>query len=151
MVKLEQMTKKTYGKFIKKSIKRFAKSLVKSGFYDKNDALVSAKKMYAGNIDKDFKNSKFDLYIIKNEKDKKIGYLWLAKEKRLLFIREIYIRKKYRYQGYGSDLMEKIDSIAKVLQVKRIGLAVMNHNDIAKALYEKAGVGVISEYRMKKV
>jgi len=149
MMELKKMCKKEYKKFIKKSMKKYEKELFKSGFYKKKDALKSAKKTYT--LEKGFKNTKFSFYTLYNDKDKKVGRLWLAKEKRLLFISEIYIRKKYRHQGYGKDLMLEIEKIAKKLKVNRIGLSVFEHNAIAKSLYTQSGFSTIAETRMKRI
>ncbi|CAA6822043.1 MAG: Unknown protein [uncultured Sulfurovum sp.] len=145
------MDKKTYKIFIKNSIKRFAKDLEETNFYSKKDAIKLSKKIYVNNTNKDFKNSEFGFYTIYNKKKKKIGYLWLKNEKKMLLISEIYIRKKYRNQGYGNALMSKIEKIAKKLKVDKIELSVMVKKNIAKILYIKYGFSVISELMMKKV
>ena len=69
----------------------------------------------------------------------------------ILFVSELYIRKKYRHQGYGKATLDKVEKIAKKLKIKRIGLDVFYHNVIAKKLYSKVGYNVISEYRIKKI
>jgi len=151
MIKLKKMSKKEYKRFIEKSIKRYAKEEIKSGFWRKEEALKESKARYKRNLGKGFKESKYDFYNIHNEKDEKIGYLWLMKEHTLLFVAEIYIRKKYRHLGYGRALLEKVEKIAKKQKYKKIGLTVSIHNKIAQALYTQSGFNAISELRIKKI
>ena len=151
MIKLKKMTKKEYKVFIKNSIRRYAKEGVKSGIWSKKEALKESKTQYKRNLGKGFKESKYDFYNIHNEKDEIIGYLWLMKERKLLFIAEIYIHKKYRHQGYGSAILKKVEKIAKKQKYKKIGLSVATHNKIAQSLYIQSGFGVISEFRIKRI
>ena len=146
------MKKKEYKKFTKKSMDKYAKEIYKSTLtLTKKDARKIAKTQYKRMLKKGFKNPKYEFYILMNEEEKKIGALWLTKEKKELFISEIYIRKKYRHQGYGKATLDKVEKIAKKLKIKRIGLDVFYHNVIAKKLYSKMGYNVISEYRIKKI
>jgi len=151
MIKLKKMTKKEYKVFIKKSIRRYAKEGIKSGYWTKEEALKESKAQYKRNLGKGFKNSKFDFYTIVNDEHKRVGDLWLLKERKLLFVAEIYIRKKYRHQGYGRDLLKKVEKIAKKLKYKKIGLNVFTHNKIAQSLYMQSGLKAISEFRMKRI
>ena len=73
------------------------------------------------------------------------------KERTLLFVAEIYVRKKYRHQGYGRALLEKVEKIAKKKKYKKIGLTVATHNKIAQSLYTQSGFGAISELRIKRI
>jgi len=145
------MTKKEYKCFIEKSIKRYAKEQTKSGFWTKKESLKESKAQYKRNLSKGFKESTYDFYNIHNEKDEIIGYLWLMKERKLLFIADIYIRKKYRHLGYGRALLEKVEKIAKKLKYKKIGLNVATHNKIAQSLYTQSGFGAISEFRIRRI
>jgi len=145
------MTKKEYKLFIKKSIKRFAKEQTKSGFWTKEEALKESKAQYKRNLGKGFKKSKFDFYSILNDEHKRVGDLFLSKEHKLLFVGEIYIRKKYRHQGYGRALLIKIEKIAKKQKYKKIGLNVATHNKIAQGLYTQSGFGAVGEFRMKRI
>jgi len=146
------MTKKEYKKFTKKSMDKYAKEIYKSNLtLTKKDAQKIAKTQYKRMLKKGFKNPKYEFYILMNEEEKKIGALWLTKEKKELFISEIYIRKKYRHQGYGKATLDKVEKIAKRLKIKRIGLNVFYHNVIAKQLYRNKGYVVIDEYRIKKI
>jgi ribosomal protein S18 acetylase RimI-like enzyme len=151
MIKLRKMTKEEYKVFIKKSIKRYAKECVKSGFWTKKEAYKESKAQYKRNLGKGFKKSKFDFYKILNEEHKKIGDLFLVKEHKLLFVGELYIREKYRHQGYGRSTLAKVEKIAKKLKYKKIGLTVAKHNKIAQSLYSQCNIRAISEFRMKRI
>ena len=151
MIKLKKMTKEEYKIFIKKSIKRYAKEGVKSGWWEKKEALSESKAQYKRNMGKGYKESKFDFYNICNDNRKKIGYLFLVKQYKLLFVGELYIREKYRHQGYGRSTLAKVEKIAKKLKYKKIGLTVATHNKIAQSLYSQCNIRAISEFRIKRI
>ena len=151
MIFLEKMTKKEYKVFIKKSIKRYAKENVKSGYWKKKEALAESKAQYKRNLGKGYKKSKFDFYNLLNVEGNKVGYLWLLKEPKLLFVAELYICKKYRHQGYGTDTLKKVEKIAKKLKLKKVGLSVFSHNKIAQSLYTQRNFRAISEFRIKRL
>jgi len=151
MIFLEKMTKKEYKVFIKKSIKRYAKENVKSGYWKKKEALAESKAQYKRNLGKGYKKSKFDFYNLLNVEGNKVGYLWLIKEPKLLFVAELYIRQKYRHQGYGRATLSKVEKIAKKLKFKKVGLSVVSHNKIAKSLYTECHFRIISEFRIKRI
>ena len=151
MIKLKKMTKKEYKIFIKKSIRRYAKEGIKIGYWTKKEAYKESKAQYKRNMGKGYKNASYNFYKVFNNKHKKVGYLWLAKEHKLLFIAEIYIREKYRHQGYGRSTLAKVEKIAKKLKYKKIGLTVATHNKIAQSLYSQCNIRAISEFRMKRI
>ena len=151
MIKLKKMTKKEYKTFIKKSIKRFAKEQIKRGYWLENEALEEVKAQYKRNLGKGLQESKFDFYTVRNKSDNKVGYLWLMKQEKMLFIAEIYMRKKYRRQGYGEATLERVEKIAKKLKYEKIGLDVSTHNEVAKFLYTKSSFEPIFEFRMKRI
>jgi len=145
------MSKKEYKVFIKKSIKRYAKEGVKSGYWKKKEALAESKAQYKRNMGKGYKEDKYDFYNILNGNDDKVGYLFLVKDRTLLFVGELYIREKYRHQGYGTDTLKKVEKIAKKLKYKKVGLNVATHNEIAKSLYTQCNFRAISEFRIKRI
>ena len=82
MINLEKMTKKEYKVYIKKSVKKYEKEILKSGWKrKKSDARKTAKSEYKYVIAKGYKNPKYNFYYIVNREGKKVGYLWLIKEK----------------------------------------------------------------------
>jgi len=151
MIKLKKMTKKEYKTFIKKSIKRFAKEQIKSGYWTKEEALKEAKAQYKRNMGKGLKEPRLDFYTIRNKEDKKVGSLLLVKQKNILFMDEIYIQKKYRHQGYGTATLKRVEKIAKKLNYDKVGIQVFTHNKVAKILYDNEGFSSILEFRMKRI
>jgi len=152
MINLENMTKKEYKVYIQKSIKKYTKEILKSGWKsNKSDARKTAKSQYKYVIKKGYKNPKYDFYNIVNIEGKRVGYLWLIKKKKAVYLAELYIGKKYRYQGYGRDTLHKLEKMAKKLKYNRIELSVFGHNKIAQSLYTQQGFKAISEFRIKRL
>ena len=147
-MKLKQMNKKTYKAFIAKSIKRFAKDGVKSGYWSEGESIKEAKRFYAKNA---FTKKSYLFYTIRNTESKVLGYLWLIKERKALYIAEIYIRKKHRQKGYAQETLAKVEKLAHSFKYKKVELTVSTHNTIAKSLYTKCAYHPSSEYRVKKI
>jgi len=133
------MKKKSFKKFLQKSIKEYAKELVKSGYLKKKDSVSEIKKEYKARLPKGLNTANNKFYNIVNEEKKIVGILWILKGKDYFFVKELYIQKKFRHQGYGTDTLYKLEQKAKKKSIKRINLGVFNHNKIAKSLYVKAG------------
>ena len=139
MIKLKKMKKKSFKKFLKRSIKEYAKELVKSGYLKKKGSVAEIKKEYRGRLPKGLNTPNNKFYNIVNEEKNKVGILWILQGEDYFFVKELYIQKKFRHQGYGTETLYKLEKKAKKQSIKRINLGVFNHNKIAKSLYEKVG------------
>jgi ribosomal protein S18 acetylase RimI-like enzyme len=139
MIKLKKMKKKSFKKFVKRSIKKYAHELVKSGYLKKKGSVEEIKREYKGRLSKGLKTPNNKFYNIVNEENNKVGILWILQGEDYFFVKELYIRKKFRHQGYGTETLYKLEEKAKKKNIQRINLGVFNHNKIAKTLYKKAG------------
>ena len=94
--------------------------------------------------------------IVDSEKNLEVGHIWYALEpdRDLAFLADIFIKKEYRNQGYGTTSLKKLEKVTRKDNHSHILLHVFNHNPRAKNLYERLGYKVKEEvntgYRMTK-
>lgn len=55
------------------------------------------------------------------------------------FIDEFYFKEEFRGKGYGTEILNQLDSKAKELGIKAIHLEVESTNEAGSRLYEKTG------------
>ena len=58
------------------------------------------------------------------------------------FIYDFYVWTNYRNNGYSKKIMSLVESEARAMGAKAIGLHVFVHNEIAYGIYQKLGYGV---------
>ena len=138
-MKLKKMKKKDFNIFYKKNIKFHTKSLVKSDYLEKEDALKKVKKDFKTLLFKGRKTPNNNFYLIVNEQNKKKGTLWIFRDEEYLFIKDLFIRKKFRHLGYGRKTLYLIQEKAKKSNIYKIKLSFFKYNSVAKSLYMEVG------------
>jgi ribosomal protein S18 acetylase RimI-like enzyme len=68
-----------------------------------------------------------------------VGILWIAVDGPKGYIYDIEVREEQRQRGYGRELLDAGALAARDLGAEALGLNVFGHNDVARALYERAG------------
>lgn len=68
-----------------------------------------------------------------------IAYHIKDKHDRILWIDQLVIDEKYRKQGYGKELVNKLKEIAKNEKCKRVELNCWSFNQDAKKMYMHIG------------
>ncbi|MFQ3544617.1 GNAT family N-acetyltransferase [Halobacillus rhizosphaerae] len=138
-VKLVEMTSEEFQNFISFEMEHYADEHIKSGNWKPEEAMDKAKAEFETLLPdgKDTENN--HLYTIRNG-DKEVGVIWLAQtsaEKG--FIYSITIWEENQGKGFGRKAMEELETLARELGIKHLGLHVFAHNTIARDLYEKLG------------
>jgi ribosomal protein S18 acetylase RimI-like enzyme len=72
-------------------------------------------------------------------------------DQKILFIFDICIDKKYRRMGYGTQIMNEIEKIAKEKKCTKIELNVWHKNIEAKEFYKKWGMREKSSILLKEI
>lgn len=93
--------------------------------------------------------------MIKSELDD-FGYAWIEEKEiaesvfmkahRFIFIHQLSINNEYRHRGLGSQLMDKIEGIARERGIQKIQLDYWSNNGMAREFYEKKGYSVYREF-----
>ncbi len=79
--------------------------------------------------------------LVKEGRRSVIGYLWYAHsgEETSAFIYDFYIFPEFRHEGYAGKSISMLEESLAASGIKEIRLRVAYSNDIALALYKKAG------------
>lgn len=142
MVTLKPMNQEDFQHYIISAIELYAKDKVASGNWSKDDALNLSEKDFSHLLPQGEKSEFNYLYSIFQD-ELNIGMIWIAQKSPETtdegFIYDFIISDQYRGQGYGKKAMKEIETMAKELGMKKIGLHVFGHNIVARGLYEKMG------------
>ena len=71
--------------------------------------------------------------------DTPVGILWIAVDGPKAYIYDIEVHADQRRRGYGREILDGGALAARDLGAEVLGLNVFGHNDVARALYERAG------------
>jgi ribosomal protein S18 acetylase RimI-like enzyme len=105
-------------------------------------------KFFYAYFDEVIKNEDKHL-IIGFEKDKPIGYIYFLiskrpeniyrKEKRIIFINQIGVKKTYQERGFGNELINHVLNVAEKENINQIGLDVWLFNEGAIKFFRNQG------------
>lgn len=139
MVRLDEMTADEFQKYLDYAIKNYADEHVKAGNWTEEESLSRSAHAYEELLPEGEKTENHHLFMIRDE-NKEVGMIWLAQElTEKGFIYDINIWEQHQGRGYGKQTMIEIESVAKRLGMRSIGLHVFAHNKTARGLYEKLG------------
>ncbi|OAB36989.1 GNAT family N-acetyltransferase [Paenibacillus glacialis] len=92
--------------------------------------------------------SNFQFYTIE-ENDMALGYVWIEikeykenafrKSYKSIYVHQLNILEAHRNKGLGKKIMNKVNDIAELNNIKKIELDYWSKNDSAKNFYEKNG------------
>ena len=99
------------------------------------------------------KNEKeyFKCFVAENSQKEIIGialyfftyYTWVGKS---LYLDDLYVKKSYRGNQIGTELLRKIFEVAKRENCKRVRWQVLNWNKPAIDMYKKSGAEIDNEW-----
>ncbi|MEW9677860.1 GNAT family N-acetyltransferase [Lentibacillus sp. L22] len=138
-VRLEKMNSIEYQHYLSYAIKNYANEQVKSGSWKQQEAISKAIQEHEKLLPEGEETENNHLFTI-HDGYQEVGMIWLAQRTNEKgFIYDINIWEGNQGKGYGMEAMKEVETVAKKLGLKSIGLHVFGHNKIAKKLYEKLG------------
>ncbi|MEA1986148.1 MAG: GNAT family N-acetyltransferase [Candidatus Marinimicrobia bacterium] len=93
----------------------------------------------------------FRCFVVENENNEIIGmalyffayYTWVGKS---LYLDDLYVKKEYRGNQIGTELLKKIFKVAKSENCKRVRWQVLNWNKPAIDMYKKSNAIIDNEW-----
>lgn len=153
-VKLVYMNQDDFDDFKEHSLISFAHEQVKSGAYEKENAIDRSRK-YFDELLPDGLNTKEHKIFTVYKGEGKVGTLWIRvfeKNNALrAFVYDIELFEEFRGQGIGTQTMESLNEYCKTIGVDTINLHVFGHNKRALSMYEKVGFETTNYYMEKKL
>lgn len=154
MIRLVPMTEAEFALFEERDIRAFADEQVKAGFWPASDAIDRARQAHARLLPQGLATKDHYLYTIQEaEHGAAVGVLWLMVSPDASmpsgFIYDIVVYEPYQRRGYARAAMLELETIARSMGLRQLGLHVFAHNTAARALYESLGYAVGSLNMLK--
>jgi len=88
------------------------------------------------------------LSMASTKSDQPVGgvWFWIDVENKQAFLYNITVFAKYRRRGFATDALGLVGEMVRAAGCVTLGLNVFSSNDIAIALYRKAGFCAVSSY-----
>lgn len=154
MIRLQPMNETEYQEYLAISIADYAQENVKAGRWNSEEALQKATQEYADILTDGLNTRNQYLFtIIDEQTGTTVGMLWFAATERaneqVAFVYDVIVYEQFRRLGYGEQAFLALETKARELGLKKIGLHVFGHNAAARAMYEKLGY-VVTNVQMSK-
>jgi ribosomal protein S18 acetylase RimI-like enzyme len=132
----------------------YAEDKVRSGDWTSRDALTLSLQAFHRFAPNGLQTPDQHLFTVHDAATEgKVGWLWFQVRddglSRAAYLCDIWIFDQYQRQGYGTACLAELDSRARGLGIRRIGLHVFGHNPDAVKLYLRCGYKV-TDYTMAK-
>ncbi|HVB22597.1 MAG TPA: GNAT family N-acetyltransferase [Ktedonobacteraceae bacterium] len=145
MILLQPMNETEYQEYLDVAIANYAQEHVRAGRWNAEDALQKATQEYADILTDGLHTKNQYLFTLVDEVDEQtatnVGMLWFAATERAgergAFVYDVNIYEPFRRCGYGEQAFLAMETKARELGLKKIGLHVFGHNHAARAMYEK--------------
>ncbi|WP_254871098.1 N-acetyltransferase [Bacillus sp. Marseille-Q1617] len=148
----KEMTNTEFKRYFADKIQRYSLVLTQNSFEVNEDVNEKARNQLRNLLPEGIHTNGHYLFNIKHDKQT-IGYLWIKedKEKKSVFLYEIFIFNEYRNKGYGTRAMKKIELWMKQHDLLYLKLHVFGNNREARKLYENIGFEIAGVNMFKKV
>jgi ribosomal protein S18 acetylase RimI-like enzyme len=141
VVRLVPMSPKEFGPFLERTIREYARDLVRSGRTTQEGALAMSQKDVERLLPKGLEtpgNSLFSVWA-GGSPGEPVGVLWIHVAESKAFVYNIVIESRHQGQGLGRATMLAAEEVARQQGALSIGLHVFGHNKIARKLYSDLG------------
>ena len=145
MITLRKMTEKEFHDYKEFTIAGYARDLMKGKNISYERARIDAKNEFEFGLPNGLDTKNSFLMNIVAENGKKVGWLWFQYDtneegnSKQVFLADLYVFESERRNGYASEAINEMNSIAKNDCCSSSALFVWNHNPEGLELYEKCG------------
>lgn len=145
------MNSREFQDYFSSAIEDYANEKVLSKNWDRQEAVSKARQEYEMLLPNGEKTDRNYIYNVIHD-EQIVGMIWLEHQVNDNgFIRDIRILDTYQGKGYGKHAMKEIEIVGKELGVKKIGLHVFGHNNVARGLYETLGYQTTNVMMIKEI
>ncbi len=85
----------------------------------------------------------------------RLGHLWMGpdwrREPDVLWLYDVFVEDAHRGRGVGRAMMLRLESEARAMGRRKIGLNVFGHNEVARDLYESLGYSEAARQMYKEL
>ncbi|MYL56771.1 GNAT family N-acetyltransferase [Virgibacillus halodenitrificans] len=149
-ISLEKMNATEFQQYLNYAIRNYADEHIKAGDREQEDAINKATSEFEKLLPENEKTDNNYLFTIRSN-NQEVGMIWLAQRTSDEgFIYDVNIWDGNQGKGYGKQAMIELETVAKKIGLKSIGLHVFGHNKVARDLYKKIGY-IETNIKMKKI
>ena len=149
MITLEPLQQTDFERFLENEIGGYAEDHVRNGNWPAEGAVERSRKEFEALLPDGIHTRDQYLWSIVDEKNNKIGMLWVQVKDQKAFIYDFVIDEAFRGKGYGKQAMTAMDEKLRSMNVESVRLHVFGDNITAQELYKKMGYQ-ITGIHMKK-
>lgn len=142
MVKLKEMTKQEFEAYMEEMTPDYARDLAGNLNITYEKARKNADEQMERLFPEGFGTKDQYLFNVEDEETGNVvGVLWfhLKEGDDRAFIYHILVHEGFRRQGYGKQMLKKLEEVVREMGGHHIGLSVFGDNPDARKLYEKVG------------
>jgi ribosomal protein S18 acetylase RimI-like enzyme len=153
-VSLKAMTEAEFPRWREIAIEQHAAQVSRATGKALQAAVDESRQVLAQVLPMGLASENMDLFVVTNESQREIGWLWLGPSPRDAgagFVFDIIIESSHRGRGYGRATMLAAERFFLAQGRSRVGLDVAGGNEIARALYESIGYLPISTAMSKRL
>ncbi len=151
MIKLEKMTHDQFHRFQAVAINNYADALSKSKVISVEDAKQISKNEFDAVFTEGLNAPPFFVVNSLLLGTHLIGFIWYGVTSTTATIYDIFIYKRYRNKGYGTEALSILQGELKKQHIKYITLNVFSHNQGAIDFYQKHKFTIDAYTMIKKI
>ena len=142
MIELVSMNQDEFETYFDQAAARYARAQVRAGNWNPATAAVQADLVIDDLLPDGLESAGQHLRtVVDPERDEQVGMVWYTTggqgARPSLFICDLVIDPPFRRQGYGTQVLQALEEIARQRGAAAVTLHVFGHNLAARALYEK--------------
>jgi len=151
MTKLEPIQQEDFERFLESEIRGYAEDHVRNGNWPAEGAIDRSRKEFESLLPDGIHSKDQFVWSIIDEKNNKIGVLWVQVKDQKAFIYDFVIDEAMRGKGYGKQALIAMDEKLKAMNVESVGLHVFGDNITAQELYKKMGYQITGIHMKKEL
>jgi len=151
MTKLEPIQQEDFERFLESEIRGYAEDHVRNGNWPAEGSIDRSRKEFESLLPDGIQSKDQFVWSIIDEKNNKIGVLWVQVKNQKAFIYDFVIDEAMRGKGYGKQALIAMDEKLKAMNVESVGLHVFGDNITAQELYKKMGYQITGIHMKKEL
>jgi GNAT superfamily N-acetyltransferase len=152
-VRMRPMLEPEFGPYLDASVEEYAAFVARNHDISLEAARARAATSTADMLPDGLHSRGHRFWVAELETDGHVGELWLGFRRiddvDVVWVYDVRVDEHLRGRGFGRQIMEAADGLAREMGGERIGLNVFGDNPIARGLYESVGYVEISRQMRK--